>query len=328
MGSSAILRGRPAVSALIMFACLVLLSACGGHPRPPLSGKGDLPPKLKGDATDVDVCSRLPPNIVSNVLGTRLHTVGKEYGAAQVPTFRCMFGDEFAVPQLTVELAVGPIALNVFEDAYGDDAGGDPVLLKRIGNGAFLRNENDQRTIHIYASGSVLSLELQSDPAEPAEKSTIVGLAQLAVDALPTNPRLAPTEAGPECGALEVDSITAAGGAPPTLESGLADEDGSLMCSWASRPGSVVLTVLHSPARIRTYRSNLDPNLYVTVSALETRPGLTVLSRTDRAGDLLVFFGKSTMAVITVIPSAGYADGTTATTPGEIRLAESVIATL
>jgi hypothetical protein len=325
MGFGALGRCRPAGRALVLLACVSLLGGCGGNPRPPLSGEGDRPPKLEGEATEVDVCSLLPSSLASSVVDHELRIVGEQYGAAQVPTFRCMLGEEFAVPQLTIELAIGPIALDVFEDAYGDRAGGDPQFLKQVGDGAFVRNEKDQRTIHVYAYGSVLSLQLLSDPTQPAERATIVGLARLAVDGLPTNPRLAPTAAGHDCASVDVESVAAAIGAPPTLESGVADADGSLMCSWASRPGSATLTVLRSPSRISAYRQTIDESLYVTVDTLESRPGLTVLSRTDRAGDLLVFSAGGAMAIINVIPSAGHADGATTTTPGEARLAASVI---
>jgi hypothetical protein len=96
------------------------------------------------------------------------------------------------------------------------------------------------------------------------------------------------------------------------------------LCSWASRPGSATVTIIRTPSEVAAYRRNLDANLYSEVGDLETTPGLTALSRTDRAGDLLLF-DDDVMAVVTVIPSAGFADGGTTTTPGEMSLARQII---
>ena len=307
---------------------LVMTAGCGGGGSPPLSGQGDIPPTLHAAARDVSVCSLVPSKIAANILDRDLEIVGLEFGASRVATLSCMMGHEFAVPELTVELAVGPVAAKVFEDAYGDSAGGDPVFLKKVGDGAFLRSEKDARTLHIYARGSVLSLRLHTDPARPVERSALISLANLAVDRMPENPHLAPMEAPAACDKVEEESVSAAVGAAPSLVAGLAGADGSLMCSWASRPGSATVTVLRSTARIDDYRRTIDQSLYVEVKALETEPGLTVLSRSDRAGDLLMFDGSDTLAIINVIPSAGFADGTIVTTPGEQVLAHGVIALL
>jgi hypothetical protein len=277
---------------------------------------------------DVDVCTLLPAKIVGNILNRKLEVVGVQYGAAQVPTLRCLFGDEFAVPQVTVELAVGPVAPAVFEDAYGDPAGGDPVFFKRIGDGAFLRSEKGARTFHIYANGSVLSLQLRTDPAKPVARSKLITLAGLAAERLPENPRLGEAPQDPTCDKIGTDDVGAAVGAAPSLVAGLAGPYGGLACSWASRPGAATATIIRSGQQVAAYRRNLDDNLYVEVGELATSSAMTVLSRSDRAGDLVVFDGRDAMAVIEVIPSAGYADGATATTPGESALAADVIALL
>lgn len=300
-------------------------SACGGGGAPPLSREGDLPPTIDALPQAVDVCTLVPANIASNTLDTELRVVGLEYGPPQVPTLRCLLGTAFATPELSVELATGPIAANVFEDAYGDPAGGDPVFLKRVGDGAFLRSERDLRTVHVYTGGSVLTLRLRADPTEEVRRAALVELADLAVDRLPRNPRLAPTRPPRACANVDSDAVAAAIGAPPSLSAGLADEAGSLQCSWASRPGSATVVVLRDPAQVEAYRRAMDPAEHTEVRGFPQRPGLEVWSRTDRAGDLVMVDGDGAMATVTVVPSAGFADGAVATTPGERELGQQVL---
>jgi hypothetical protein len=283
-----------------------------------------VPPTLTAPAQDQDVCSLLPANVAGNLLDRDFEIVGVELGAARVPTMRCMLGEEFAVPQLTVELATGPVAASVFEDAYGDAAGGDPVFMRRVGDGAFLRSERGAHILHIYTSGSVLTLTLQTDPTHRVARSKLIALAKLALDRLPENPRLVQGPQEPDCDQIRRSTVAQAVGVAPRAATGLAGPADDLLCSWASRPGSATVTIIRTPSEVAAYRRNLDANLYSEVGDLETTPGLTALSRTDRAGDLLLF-DDDVMAVVTVIPSAGFADGGTTTTPGEMSLAHQII---
>ena len=100
------------------------------------------------------------------------------------------------------------------------------------------------------------------------------------------------------------------------------------MCSWAARPGSVVISVLRAPGRIASYRRLLDESLYTDVDEVEGGKSVRVVSRTDKAGDLLDLPGHDAMAVINVVPTAGFSDASMLTTPGEIQLANSVITSL
>ena len=98
-----------------------------------------------------------------------------------------------------MQLATGPISLNVFDDAYGRSAGGDPEPVDKLGDAAFFRNEPETMEIHALVNGAILTLDVANDAADPRTKKHVVDLARLAADRLPDNPRLAPTSAGVAC---------------------------------------------------------------------------------------------------------------------------------
>lgn len=320
---SAVFSARMAGLAI---AIALTASACGSD-KEPMSSPGDKPAEITADPKQVDVCSLLHPSDVTAALGIQVSEVSLQYGAAQVPTLQCGLGREFGVPEVSVQLATGPISLNVFDDAYGHRTGGDPEIVKGLGDAAFYRKDSDGMEIRALVNGAILTLEVASNSEQPREKKATVGLARMVADRLPKNPRLAPTSAGSLCTRAPDEAITQAIGTAASVTSSLADDDGSLMCSWAARPGSVVITVVRSPERVASYRRLLDDNLYTTVEGIEGG-GIQTLSRTDRAGDLLIFDGKEALAVITVVPTAGFSDPKVATTPGELALANGVVAML
>jgi len=307
--------------------CGALLVACGGGDKEPLTSPGDKPAEITAEPEDVDACTLVTTADVDRLLDRSVESSTLEYGAAQVPTLTCGLGDEFGVAEVSARLATGPIALNVFEDAYGSPAGGTPELVKRLGERAYLRNETDQLQIHALVNGAILTLTVASSTADPVERSSVVELAHLAADRLPKNPRLAPTSGGETCTKLDTEMLTIAIGAEPAVVSSLDGPDQSVMCSWSSRPGSVVVTVLRESDRVASYRRLLSDDLYTEVAAVSAG-GVRAWSRTDKAGDLLIFDGTDALAVVNVIPTAGYASAELATTPGEIALGNAVAESL
>lgn len=305
-------------------AAVMAVAACGGD-ADPMSDPGDKPEAINAEPKQVDVCQLVRPADIELGLGLVVREVSLQYTAAQVPTLACGFGAEFGVPQVSVQLATGPISFNVFEDAYGVPAGGDPEPVKRLGDSAYFRNEPEGMEIHALVNGAILTVDVATDKANPATKRDVVDLARLAADGLPANPRLAPTSAGAHCTRAPDDAITEAIGTGASVTSSLADDDGSLMCSWAARPGSVVVTVVRSPERVASYRRLLDDNLYAPVDEVEGKPDTLAVSRTDKAGDLLIFDGDRALAVVNVVPTAGFSDPEVATTPGEIALANGIV---
>jgi hypothetical protein len=320
-------RRRGGAAAASVVVGVVLLAACSGGGPKTLTSPDDIPPKQKGPAIDVSVCALIPAAQVQAALGRPLPVVGVEYGPSRVPTFRCLLGDEFGVATLTVELAVGPVALNVFSGAYGDRAGGDPELIEHLGGLAYLRNEKSEQSLHVYVRGTILSLSLVRDPADPVPQRALRDLAQTAIDRLPRHPRLAGTAAGDRCSAVPGRVVGSVIGIDPSRAAGISAPDGSVICSWASFPGSVRVTVIADRDRVRSYRQTLDQSTYVPVPDVGGR-GVTALSRHNRPGDLTVFAGAESMALISVIPSAGYPDDAILTTPDEAALAELVVTSL
>jgi hypothetical protein len=278
----------------------------------------------------VDVCGLLSGRDSASLRGMPLRPVGLEYEAAKVPTLSCDLGRRFGVPVVSVTLGIGPISGAVFDQAYGDTAGGDPIVVKRLGHDAYVRTEDGHKSVHVLARGSVLTLRSSLAPVHPITRHTLVRLARSAVSRLPHNPRLPQTDAGRRCSRVPLGAVTAAIGAQPSLFSSLDGPRQALMCSWASEPGAAVVRIFTAAGQVAAYRRGSRVDAYRTVSlrGVGPRAGVTALSRRDQAGDLLLFRGRSSVAVITVMPTPGFSDPAIATTPGEERLASTVLSIL
>jgi hypothetical protein len=315
-------RGLAVVAAVLLVAALAGCDGAGGGtaaaqaPRPP-----------RGAPRSVDVCGLLSGDDQAALLGRRLRQVSLEYQAARIPTLQCDLGRRFEAPEVSVVLAVGPVSQGVFTAAYGDDAGGDPVTVRRLGQAAYLRTEDGHRDVRVLAHGSIVTVRWTIDPLHPLDRDVQVRLARRAVVRLPRNPRLAATDAGPRCSQVPLAAVTAAVGAQPSLLSGLEGSQGSVVCSWASEPGVAVVRTVASPARVSAYRAAARTADYRTVHLRGAGTHVTALSRVDRAGDLLVFHG-GTAATIAVMPTAGFSNQAIPTTPGETRLAAAVVSAL
>jgi hypothetical protein len=317
---------RRRLVAVGVLAGALALAGCGGGSSA-LTDPDDIPPTRKGAPTDVSVCDLFPATQASTALKRPLSVVGVEYGPSRLPTFRCLLGDEFGVATVTVDLAPGPVARNVFLDAYGDRAGGDPKPVERLGGIAYLRNEKNERSLHVYARGTILSLRLVQDPARPAPRRALPDIGRIMLERLPTNPRLAGTSAGDRCSQVSSRLVGGVIGIDPSRAVGLEAPDGSVTCSWASFPGSVDVTVIRDAARVAAYRETIDAGSYVAVPAVGGGD-VAALSRENRAGDLTIFVGDSSMALISAIPSAGYPKDSIVTTADEVRLGREVVTAL
>ncbi len=318
--------GRVPVGRLLVGVALtpVLLSAvaCGG-PESPLEGPGATPLKRSSPAVPVDVCELVPESRLSQILERDLDVVGFAYGPSQVATARCEFGDTFDRPVLTVQLAADAVAPVVFQHAYGEAAGGDPVLVRRLGDRALLRTEGDVQSLHVFAHGSVLSLTTVVDPTGPITRQALVQTAEVAVGRLPANPVLTQTTPGRRCRLVDTAAIASALGARPTLASEFSSGR-EVTCSWAGPPGSVVVTLHTDPALVRRAHHRLAKPTHTRVDGIAPPRTTAVWSSLDEAGDLLIFKDTEAMVEITVIPTAGFADEDIETTPGERALGRSV----
>jgi hypothetical protein len=314
------LRAAGCAAALIAMAAL---AGCGGDQVAHLSDDS-IPKPRHGDPTPVDVCGLITPETAGALMGHPLRQVGFEYQAAGIATARCDMGEDFGVSQLSVQLAPGPVSLNVFRSAYGIPAGGDPEFLPHLGSGGYLRTEGNLKTMRVLVRGAILTVVAVNDPTDPLKKPLMMQLTRAALAQLPRNPELRPTDPGRRCAQVSFDDVAAAVGSPPTLTGHFNGPAGSIECSWGSEPGAVTVTVVTTPDRVRNYRRYLDPSLY-SDEEIDTGRPVTALSRDDRSGDLLIFKGKSTAILISTLPTAGYSDPGLPPSPGELTFAAAVI---
>jgi hypothetical protein len=323
------LRLLGTLSTLACLACLASLAGCGGTGGDPGAAQ-ETPKPPRGAPTQVDVCGLVPRRGPAPLPGGPLRPVGLEYEAAKVPTLSCELGRRFGVPVLSITLGIGPISGAVFDQAYGDTAGGDPVAVKRLGRSAYIRTEDGHKSVHILVHGSVLTLRSSLAPVHPITRDTLVRLARTAVSELPRNPRLPLTDAGRRCSRIPLGAVTAAVGAQPSLLSSLDGPRRALICSWASEPGAAVVRIVTAADQVAAYRKGSRSGAYRTVHlrGVGRHADVTAVSRRDQPGDLLVFRGRSSVAVVTVMPTPGFSNPAIATTPGEGRLATAVLSTL
>jgi hypothetical protein len=116
--------------------------------------------------------------------------------------------------------------------------------------------------------------------------------------------------------------VAGALGAPARLSSALLGAGDSVVCSWASLPGSVTATVLTGRRpRVAAERA-LRGDEGAAVAVL---PGARGWSGSDRPGDLVVLVGDNTVLRLDVVPVAGWADDDVPTTRAEIALARDLV---
>lgn len=307
-------RLSPVAARLLLVVALVATGACSTE-RDPTELPGITPPAPRGRPVEVDVCSLLPTPQASELTGRELEVVGVRVEAARLETARCEFGVRFADPVLSLALTTDPVSQRVFESAYGSEAGGDPVAVKAVGVPTFLRTESNDRSMHSYADGAVLTVRTDVDSAEPVLPPVLAQLMRLAVRRLPNNPVLKELAAPTRCAGISEAAVEAALGRPPTLVQEF-DAVGAVECSWGGQPGSVVVTVRDDRRALKQVRQLVDSEPYAPVPGL--RGGF---SSDDESGDLLVL-DRARVFEITVVPAAGYFGPDVPTTDDEKTLAQ------
>jgi hypothetical protein len=272
----------------------------------------------RGPVTAVDVCRLLPAEDVSALVGHPVSVVEGQYLSATLPTYRCGFGTTFGSAQVRVSLAPGPVVLPVFDEAYGEAAGGDPLPVERLGQRAYLRNEGGVRSLVVLSRGAIL--QVTAPPALRPRR--LVDLTTRAVERLPGNPVLDVPESGQPCTDLPPRVVQAALDVPIELGTTLVGPDGAVVCSWAGLPGSVTVTVRVSPADHQAAERQQHREDGVQVNELDRARGW---SAADRPGDLVVLVGPSTVIRIDVVPAPGWASDDIPTTSAEVALANAVV---
>lgn len=311
---------------LVLTALMLTLTGCADA-RHPTELPGITPPAPRGKAVQVDVCDLLPPASASELVGRQLQVVGRGVEPARLETLRCDLGKRFAEPVVTVELTTDPVALAVFESAYGEAAGGDPQVLRRARYPSVLRTEGNQQSIHSFVRGSVISVRTDVSLVRPIERRQLLGLSQLAIRRLPVNPVLAEPSELRRCAVVSPSVVEQAIGRPVTLMQEIDLED-AVECSWGAQPGSLIVSLTTQRATLERWQAMVTNNdRYAEVGGVSDADGLTAYSANEAAGDLVVIAAPRVFR-INVVPAAGFSGSDIPTTPEEKALATEVVSKL
>jgi hypothetical protein len=304
-------------------AVAVMLAGCS-EAADPLSGKDATPGVRTAVAETVDVCDLIPPTTASRLLERAV--VGRTAGAARNPTVTCDIGERFGEPIVSVSLAPDPIAKDVFDAAYGERAGGNPSRTE-LGEESYVRTEDVSRVIHVFEHGAVVSVRVPYGPPGRADEITLVQfkrLARSAVEALPENPVAESSTAPAGCDQIDATALAETLGRPPTLDTGLRFNAGSLLCSWSGQPGSVTLSMTDDSPQITRFLDEHPLSEDVRVPGVLPGSQGRAYSSPSAAGDLVVVLGdREALMTSQVIPAAGYADDGIDTSESERVVAQA-----
>jgi hypothetical protein len=317
----------PRRSHLCLVACLLgFVTACSGGGSDADTPETKPLPSRAGEAVPIDVCDLVGRPAMQRALHEPVRVVGRELDAPTLPTETCLWGREFAVARLELQVTPGPVAEDTFEAAFGPAAGDEPRKVS-VGEAAYAREGLTTRTLQVFANGVVLSLEATDAPGDRLPRHALTKVAQRALASLPGNPELQDTTPPRPCAGIDRRAVAAAMRTPVRLRTGFVaapSGQGStpLMCSWAGLPGQVAVTVRTDPVQITNFRANLSPRVYQPVPRVPAE----AWSQNTRAGDLLVFL-PGAMLEVTSLPGEGFSSQNIATTPGEVRLAKELVRT-
>lgn len=306
---------------------LLLLTGSACFADDPVAGDSSAgPPARTGEVGGVDACDLVGRAAMRRALGERVRVVGRKLDAPALPTQSCLWGREFGVALVEVQVTPGPVAKDTFHAAFGPAAGNDPRAVE-VGEAAYSREGLTSRTLQVFSDGVVLSLEVRDSPGDRLPAGALTDVARTVLDNLPGNPVLADAEAPRPCARVDEDAVAAAMGAEVRLRSahvggGQPDRHSPVMCSWAGLPGHVVVTVRTDPVQVTNFRANLTPRVYDRVS----QTSVEAWSQDDHAGDLLLFLDEA-LVEVTALPGQGFSSPGVPTTPGEVELAEELVRT-
>lgn len=306
---------------------LATVAGCTGDGGP-ADGAAAEPPERSGPVERIDACDLVPRRAVRAALDQPVRVVGRELEPPTLPTETCLWGREFGVAQVEVQVTPGPVAEDTFEAAFGPAAGDDPSRVD-VGAAAYAREGLTSRTLQVFDDGVVLSLEARDSPGDRLPEQALTAIARTALRRLPSNPELADADPPGPCSAIDEGDVAAAMRTEVRLRSGHVGasseraEERPAMCSWAGLPGHVVLTIRTDPVQMTNFRANLSPRVYERVEGIPAE----AWSQNNHAGDLLLFL-ENALVEVTVLPGEGFSSPDVRTTTGEKRLARGLVRSL
>ncbi|MPZ60420.1 MAG: hypothetical protein GEU93_03800 [Propionibacteriales bacterium] len=301
--------------------CAVLVFGVGACTADDGGGSTEPEPSDRpGRVTEIQACDLIGPAGMRKALGRPVRIVGRELGAPTLPTESCLWGNEFGVALVEVQVTPGPVAEETFEKAFGELAGGDPRPAAGVGTAAYTREGVTSRTMHVFDNGVVLSIEANDNPGDRLPPDALARIGRAAVRNLPRNPELVNGRQLGPCGDVDEKAVAAAMDNEVRLRRASPGPDGATMCSWTGLPGNAVVTVRTDPVQQTNYRANLSPRVYTRVDGI----GAEAWSQTTSAGDLLIFLEDALLEIDT-LPRQGFASSDVSTTAGEKRLAHALV---
>jgi hypothetical protein len=311
-----------------VLAALVVMSGsgCSGDVSDDADPSAQVPERA-GEVVPIDACGVVGRKAVRRAVGEPVRVVGRELEPPTLPTESCLWGQEFGVALVEVQVTPGPVAQDTFEAAFGPAGGDDPREVD-VGQAAFAREGLTSRTLQVFDNGVVLSLEARDSPGDRLPRGALTDVAEAVLASMPGNPELADTHPPRPCRQIDEKAVAAAMHAEVRLRSAYVDgrpsgPGSAAMCSWAGLPGQVVATVRTDPVQITNFRANLSPRVYQRVPHVPAE----AWSQTNHAGDLLLFLDGA-MVEVTTLPGEGFSSPGVPTTPGEVRLAKELVRSL
>ncbi|HEX2175844.1 MAG TPA: hypothetical protein VHG70_08025 [Nocardioidaceae bacterium] len=310
----------------VVGALVLLAGGCSGGDSAAGDPAGEPPPRT-GEVVRVDACKLVARRALRRAVGEPVRVVGRELDPPTLPTESCLWGREFGVALVEVQVTPGPVAADTFEAAFGPAAGDDPREVD-VGEAAYAREGLTSRTLQAFDNGVVLSVEARDSPGDRLPRRALDAIATAVLDNMPANPELADADPPRPCSRVDERAVAAAMGAEVRLRSahvqdGSAGSGSAAMCSWAGLPGHVVVTTRTDPVQITNFRANLSPRVYERVPQVPAE----AWSQDNHAGDLLIFVDDA-LVEVTALPGEGFSSEGVPTTPGEVRLAKELVRTL
>ncbi len=313
------------MATVLVAATIPCLLSCS-QDRGPNEEPGVTPPTRRGQPVDVEACDLLPPAQVSEIIDRQLTVVGLRVQPPRLETVRCDLGEQFGEPVVSVELTTEPVSRLVFEEAFGEEAGGDPRSVSGVGAPSILRTEGEHQTLRSFEKGSVVAVVVPVRVARPIPLKDLIKLSRLALSQLPGNPALQQTGPIDRCAGVSDGAVESVLGRPIALREELSVGQ-SVECSWGGQPGAASISLTDNPSAADHFEELAVEPDYAEVTGLETSIDVLALSNTEEAGDLLVR-SADWVAELHVTPSAGYSDAEIETTKAELAWAAEALAAL
>ncbi|MDQ4085192.1 MAG: hypothetical protein M3165_05185, partial [Actinomycetota bacterium] len=106
----------------VLAVVVILTGGCFAH-EPGADDPSVQPPQRTGEIVRIDACDMVGRRAMRRAVGEPVRVVGRELDPPTLPTETCLWGREFGVALVDVQITPGPVARDTFEAAFGPAAG-------------------------------------------------------------------------------------------------------------------------------------------------------------------------------------------------------------